>query len=85
MPWVWRGLMVKKPGAMTCVRRCKGLASVRDIRVPHVQKMQQGKSRKDFQLYKFIAFASLFCISKCSFLVLFIQIDLDIFISNINK
>ena len=43
--------------------------------------MQQGKSRKENQLYQFIAFASLFCSSKCNFLVFFIQIDLDIFIS----
>lgn len=76
---------LENPGAMTCARCRKALSSVHDIRAPHGHKMQQGKSRKDFQLYKFIAFASLFCISKCSFLVLFIQIDLDTFISKINK
>lgn len=79
-------LNMKRPdGEKPGVRCRKNLASVHDIHVPHVHKMQQGKSRKDFQIYKFIAFASWFCISKCSFLVLFIQIDLDIFISKINK
>lgn len=49
-PWTSRGLEVKKPGAMTCVRRCKGLASVQDIHVPHVQqylkcnRVSQGKN-----------------------------------------
>lgn len=59
---------MKKPGAMTCVRCCKGLASVRDIRVPHVHKMQQGKSRKDFQLYKFLPLPVCFALVKVVFL-----------------